>query len=394
MDPLKFIELIERYQAGKASATEKALLESWYHHQGDKGSPIDDNIDYNAVQLRIWDQLAKQPAFKPERKSYPLWQKLGITAAITIIISAAGFFFYNAHYSGKNHSLENTRYANDIAPGKNIATLILANGKTINLSEIKTGLVIGNDNLTYNDGSNVADHHPELTSKSRTKKATILKASTPRGGTYQITLPDGTKVWLNADSKLEFLSSFEHQTQRIVKLNGEAYFEVTKNKNRPFIVESNAQTVKVLGTHFNISAYKGEVTKTTLTEGSIAVTSNPANTKATGEHSNIYHSTVLKPNEQSIITSDNQLTVKKVDVTSAVAWKNGNLVFQDEKIEVVMNILSRWYNIEVEYRGNMPTDRFSGNVSRNKNISQILNALESTKLVHFKIEGRKVIVTQ
>jgi transmembrane sensor len=387
MDQLKFIELIERYEAGKASAAEKALLESWYLHEGDKGNMPDDNMDYSAVQQRIWNQLVEQPAFKSENKTYPLWTKLGIAVAIIIIISAAGLFFYNTRYSGEGRNLGSIRYANDVAPGKNTATITLADGKVITLNDAKTGVVISDDKLAYSDGTEITDH-------VRHDGVQKVTASTPRGGTYQITLPDGTTVWLNADSKLEFLSDFKNQTRRIVKLNGEAYFEVAKNKTKPFLVESNGQIVEVLGTHFNISAYKNEAIKTTLLEGSVAVTSNIPVTKRTGERATVYPGTVLRPNEQSIITTENRLIVKKVDATLAVAWKNGNLVFQNEKIQVIMGILSRWYNIEVEYRGAVPTDEFSGNVSRYKNISQILNALESTQLVHFKIEGRKVIVTK
>jgi ferric-dicitrate binding protein FerR (iron transport regulator) len=193
-------------------------------------------------------------------------------------------------------------------------------------------------------------------------------------------LSDGTAVWLNAASKLTFPVTFKGKERR-VKLSGEAYFEVAHNKNSPFLVETNNQTVKVLGTHFNINAYNDEnYTKTTLIEGSVKVQSA----------TNLKPATLL-PGEQATL-GNNTLVKNTVDTKEVLAWKNKMFRIYDQDLYSIMKQIGRWYNVDVEYRGNLSDLRFGLYISKKRNIEQVLELMEVTKTVKFKIEGRKVIV--
>jgi ferric-dicitrate binding protein FerR (iron transport regulator) len=239
-----------------------------------------------------------------------------------------------------------------------------------------------------------------------------LEVITPKGGTYSIILQDGTKVWLNADSKLEFLSNYRNKLQRIVKLTGEAYFEVAKilsptgrdgrrPERVPFLVESNGQRVEVLGTHFNISAYKGETIKTTLLEGSVRVASlAPLGRGAAGGEGSV----TLRPNQQSTVhlsplgrdgeAREGNITVKQVDATEAITWKNGKFSFEREEMLSIMRKVARWYNVDVVFQEPLQQVKLTGSISRFENVSKLLDMLENTKEVHFKVEGRTVYVTK
>ncbi|MBB5441276.1 ferric-dicitrate binding protein FerR (iron transport regulator) [Pedobacter sp. AK017] len=347
-----------------------------------------------------------------------LWPRIvGIAAAVTAIVF--GVWFFNSGRGVLKQVQDKVAYKNDIAPGKNTATLTLANGKAINLNEAKTGVVVG-EYLRYNDNTvviadpslrsgqvarehllNSTDKRPLPYGRNNGQggndgKTQILTVSTPRGGTYQITLPDGTKVWLNAASSLKFPSTFNGLISREVELSGEAYLEVAKDAKRKFIVASKGQEVEVLGTHFNISAYNDEaVIKTTLLEGSVRVSLSRGkriDTETSSAQAGGFDVT-LRPNQQAVLTANSgPFKVLAIDPTEAIAWKSGDFVFKDEKIESIMRKLARWYNVDVVYQGNLPKSGFIGEISRFKNISAVLTLLEQTKGVHFKIEGRTVTV--
>jgi ferric-dicitrate binding protein FerR (iron transport regulator) len=207
--------------------------------------------------------------------------------------------------------------------------------------------------------------------------------STARGETYRVRLPDSTAVWLNAASSLKFPVSFSGKKTRSVELSGEAYFEVFEDKAHPFVVRTDQQEVRVLGTHFNVSSYPDELyASTTLVEGAVNV-SRPALPDA--------KTILLKPGQRSLLRSGN-LEVSNVDTQEAIAWKNGDFMFKNEHIESIMRKLSRWYDIEVSYEGDMSDLIFIGVVSRSKNISAVLKIMESTGNIHFKIEGRRVTI--
>ncbi|WP_316789963.1 FecR family protein [Pedobacter frigoris] len=301
-------------------------------------------------------------------------------AASLIMILSAGLFFYNNN-SKKPLANHISRISNDIKPGGNKATLILSDGSKIDLNDVNAGGIVANQagirivknkdgQLVYNIVNNAES---DVTGLYNT-------IQTPLGGQYQVNLPDGTSVWLNAASSLRYPVNFGGDERR-VELTGEGYFEVAKNKDKPFRVQTRNQIVEVLGTHFNINSYdEEEYTKTSLLEGSVRV------------QSVINKRTVLLiPGQQSLL-NDYTLNVKEIDVNEVAAWKDGYFVFNNESAEAVMRKIARWYDLEVVYENNISNIDFAGSVARYKNVSEIIKTLELTGLVHFKLEGRKITV--
>jgi hypothetical protein len=265
----------------------------------------------------------------------------------------------------------------DIAPGSNKAILRLADGTEILLDSAHDGTLaqqgvvkiikLNNGQLAYN---------PQ---KGKSEEILYNTITTPKGGQYQLVLADGTKVWLNAASSLRFPAAFAGK-ERIVELNGEGYFEVAKNASMPFHVRVHDMDVQVLGTHFNINAYTDETAmRTTLLEGSVQVSQ--------GEQTQL-----LTPGQQAAASQNGQIQLADgVDVEEVMAWKNGMFQFQGADLETILRQAARWYDIDVEYKQRI-SDRFSGQISKNVNLSQLLKILELTGKVHFEIEGRKIIV--
>jgi ferric-dicitrate binding protein FerR (iron transport regulator) len=368
--------LIKKYQSGLCSPEERAIVENWLTFGEATGLNLsDEELDADLAELR-------QRVIGTDRKTVRLWPRIAVAAVAAIVV---GVYFFNAsRHADTPPRTEFGAGSQDIAPGKNGATITLGNGKVIQLSDAKTGVVVGSD-LKYSDGSSVG-RHPEFISGSRTREATMLTATTAKGQTYQFTLPDGTKVWLNADSKLEFPSNFVNRVARFVKLSGEGYFEVSKDKSHPFIVSAKNQDVTVLGTHFNISAYQDErLTTTTLVEGSVKVSAFDA---VAGRRTEI-----LKPNQQSIQTPGGGMQVRNVDVSEALAWKEGVFIFNSTPLDQIMRQVSRWYNVDVIYTDeSLKTETFKGSVSRYDKVSRILKTLEFTGAVKFKITDNKITV--
>ena len=213
-----------------------------------------------------------------------------------------------------------------------------------------------------------------------TGKLSFNTITTPRGGQYQVVLPDGSMVLLNAGSSLTYPTLFTG-AERKVELTGEAYFEVAHNPAMPFRVCSKGQVVEVLGTHFNINAYDDEPgIKTTLLQGKVKVT-------ATVKKQTL----ILQPGEQAFL-GISAFNEHDVDVDQAVAWKNGLFMFDGDDIQQVMRSISRWYDVDVTYKGAAPADLFSGSVSKFSNVSEVLNTLQATGKVHFSIEGKNINV--
>ncbi len=402
MDKQEFLALIDKYLEGRASIEDEQMLLNYYgsfqhsREWDEKVLGVKEEIE-KRVLGRIQGHVRKTRAKEPVR----LWPRVAAAAAILLVVGAGLFYYISQPVVNRNSEIVNQ---NDVAPGRNTATITLANGKTIQLSDTKTGVIIDATSLKYNDNtqvntsaitgghpdmngrhpdmndrhSDITGRHPELVSGPRT-------VQTPRGGTYQITLPDGTKVWLNAASSLSFPSTFQGLGNRKVELSGEAYFEVAKDKAQPFIVATDKQEVEVLGTHFNINNYAYEQdTKTTLLEGSVRVrpsASNPLQNQ----------SVVLKPGEQSVL-NNSYLKIMPVDVEVATAWKNGKFLFRKEKLESILNRLAYWYNVEIVYEGGKPKTEMSGIIERKRNLSSVLEMIKITVGTKFRIEGRKVYV--
>lgn len=382
MNREELIDLADRILKKEASEADINLYNAWYNSFQESGDlPVANeeekkSILYARVALSMDEEI-------PVRKlntsvgsaGKTLW---AVAAAAVAAIVIGGYFFIAPINSEKSKQQELALIAKSIKPGRNTAKLTLANGQSIDLSEAKTGVVIDVAGLKYNDETTIAS-----TQANDLKKGGLMTIATPRGGTYQVILSDGSKVWLNAASSIRFPASFTGQQHRTVTLVGEAYFEIAKNKNQKFVVNSKNQEVEVLGTHFNINSYfdEGNV-KTTLLEGSVRVSSTRAEVKDVR----------LIPGQQSTVSAASKIDVDEVDVNDVVAWKEGKFVFVHENVLSIMNKIARWYDVEVVYEGDVRSKALGGSVSRFKNVSEVLEMLSATKAVQFRIEGRKVIV--
>ncbi|MNX97010.1 fec operon regulator FecR [compost metagenome] len=257
--------------------------------------------------------------------------------------------------------------------------LILADGSRIDLKDAKSGALANEGNVLIKkskDGQLIYD----LSGTNAAKGSEIAynTIETPRSGTYQVILPDGSSVWLNAASKLKFPTRFTGN-ERKVEIKGEAYFEVAKNPVKPFRVLSDHQVVEVLGTHFNVNNYADEpFVKTTLLEGSIKV-SNKGSSK------------IIKPGEQSIIGSGDKIEVVSVNTEQVVAWKNGLFSFKRADLETVMRQIARWYNVEVAYEGKVPEISFTGKIYRNVNLQEALKSIGYIG-IKYRVEKNKIII--
>ncbi|PTS99428.1 hypothetical protein DBR11_12390 [Pedobacter sp. HMWF019] len=380
MLPEELPELINLYLKGTCTPAQKEQVEKWYEEHQFTDMEFynhDEGLIVDSAQRSLTILKRKILSTQPERaKSIRL---LYIAAAVILLLLSVGLMLY------KNFSTSSGNYyVNDIAPGKNKAVLKLADGSNIILDNAANGNLATRSGIRMTktkDGqlvfsANAASDQNIVPSNGHTNTIT-----TPRGGQYQVELPDGTVVWLNAASSLQFPESFQDGQQRRVTLTGEAYFQVARDTKRPFIVHTDEQDVKVLGTHFNINSYKEEnAVKTTLLEGSVEISFSK-------------HTLILKPGEQAIRRGEN-IQIHAVDTEDAIAWKNGKLKFSNENIHELMHRIARWYDVEVVYEGNMTNKDFSGSVSRYENVSKILDVLESTNTVHFKVEGRRITVMQ
>lgn len=374
MKSKKAKELLDRYSQGKLSLQEQAELESWYNHQAKLNPSLKDHDDF-AAALNELDQAFPfhKTVIKPA-KTYS-WRLIGAAAAVLICMSA-GLYFYSNHQATNGQQ----QFANDIKPGGNKAFLTLADGSKISLTDAINGEVAKQAGISITktkDGQVIYNVVGKEGSKHEANLFNTIE--TPRAGQYQIKLPDGTQVWLNASSSLRYPAVFTGR-ERTVELKGEGYFEVAKDPDRPFKVKSGMQELQVLGTHFNVNAYADEaIIKTTLLEGAVRI--------KVGAEKDI----VLKPGQQSLMSS-NGLKIGTADMEEAIAWKNGYFKFNDEGIEGILKKVSRWYDVDIQYEGKMTDKIFNGKVSRYSKVSEVLHILQLTGAIEFKIEGRRIIV--
>jgi hypothetical protein len=316
-------------------------------------------------------------------KVIPLYKKWlpRVAAAILIFcISIAVFKYVNKGSISSTQIASNSATTNEkrFLPGGNKAVLTLANGKTITLDDAKNGKLTseGNTEIIKLQSGSLAYQK----SNNLGAVAVINTLSTPRGGQYQVELPDGTKVWLNASSSLKYPTFFSGN-ERIVELSGEAYFEVAKNKDMPFKVKANSMEVNVLGTHFNVMAYNDEnIIKTTLLEGSVKVLAS--NT-----------SKLIIPGQQAQLTTSGKLTVSDADVDEAVAWKNGFFQFTSVDIHTVVKQISRWYDVDIDYDKSI-SEHFTGTIARNVEANEVFKMLKSTGTIKVEVKNKQVFITK
>lgn len=313
----------------------------------------------------------------------PIWRRTWVRyAAAIIIVFGIGTYLYTTFT--KPHTAVTTTASNqgivkyDVPPGREGAILTLADGKKIVLDSLGNGIVanqagtqvlLENGNLTYHASS--------------TGAVSFNTMSTPKGRQFLLSLPDGTKVWLNAGSSITYPTAFIGR-ERKVKITGEAYFEVAKNPEQPFKININdTAEIAVLGTHFNVNAYANEGRiRTTLLEGKVRLKARAGSQT----------SLVLSPGQQALLISSQLSVINNPDINQAVAWKEGLFNFDGARLREVMNQLERWYDIDVVYEKNIPTIRFFGKISRKATLSSVLQGLADAQ-VKFRIEGKQLIVT-
>lgn len=343
--------------------------------------------DLEHLWLAIEAETTKKKKYQSKHSA---WWRYAAAALVLFTVSGSYFFFakHNSNRQTITASQKQGQYKNDITPGGNKATLTLADGSVIVLDSAQNGSLAqqGNTKIIKLNAGQLAYNNADANGKIMYNTIT-----TPRGGQYQVMLPDGTKVWMNAESSLYFPTAFTGNERR-VELTGEAYFEVahlslSNGKKMPFIVHVNSPVsatgmdVLVTGTHFDIMAYGNEQNiKTTLLEGSVKILEG--NTTKD-----------LMPGKQAIVSNDN-IKIADANTEQAIAWKDGYFRFKETGIKEIMRQVERWYDVDVAYQTQGELQDYTGVVPRSENVSALLHTLELTGTVHFKIEGRKIIVLQ
>lgn len=379
-----------------------ALLEKFHYNSL---TPEERDILFHSVASGEYEDLLKSDiTFSLEQsKSNSLWTKelenrtlsqiLSVTrtrqapirrltwmvaAAAILVLAAAGYFVFLAPSKPASAPVASVK-RKDIAPGKNGAVLTLADGRQIVLDDAADGklaiqgntqVIKENGQITYNNGQ-----------RGIVAATAFNTLTTPRGRQFEVTLPDGTMVWLNAASSITYPTAFTGAT-REVNISGEAYFEVAKNAEKPFHVKVHGVDVAVLGTHFNINSYENEaVIRTTLLEGSVRISSGS-------------RSSTLKPGQEAAVTrTGDAITVTDdVDTDLATAWKNGFTSFKSADIASIMRQVERWYNVDVKFEGKLPARTFTGDIPRNAPLSELFRIFEASR-IHYHIEDQQLIIT-
>lgn len=395
MNEKEALNLLSKYNSGTATAKEIKLLESWYSAEILKQNLSEAEENFSHLKEEIWAGTLQRAnltaqeepvAEKKTTRSIKRWYQFAAAAAVLLIGVS---YFLNRQSQAQQSFSKTLEIANQITAGKNMATLTLANGHRIILSDGLKGKLAeeaGAIITKTNDGELI------YTIVSKPGKATASSSgyntiSTAAGENYQVILPDGSKIKLNSVSSLKYPVSFAAQADRRVELSGEAYFEVAKDKNHPFKVKTSSQEVEVLGTHFNICSYADHAsTQTTLVEGSVKV--SPLNFADGKERA--AHTILLKPGEQAVQKA-NSITMVPADIEAAIAWKEGWFYFKSTNLYEVLSEAAKWYDLEIIYRGAVPTDRFTGKIPKNASLGKFIRLLQLSD-IKFNIEGRKMII--
>ncbi|WAC10113.1 FecR family protein [Dyadobacter pollutisoli] len=389
-------DLLQKYRDGTLTDQEMAMLESWYLHRAKSAS-----INVDAEQLEkqldtVWESLpVNQEKVLRKRARVISLLKWTAAAASVVIIGTIGLNFLRD--ATTQPPVNNPVLATDAVPGDNRAKLTLANGQSIMLHEADNGKLAqqGQSAVIKTRQGEIVYKFEKQDTNANSSDLAFNTISTPRAGQYHVKLPDGTGVWLNAASSIRFPTVFSAE-ERVVEIMGEAYFEVAKvsknSKRLPFKVKSGTQVIEVLGTRFNVNSYADEgAIKTTLLEGSIKLNAGSGDDKGV----------LLKPGDQArllISSRKNEgqairpFVVNQINTRNVIAWKEGYFRFDNVGLPELMRQLSRWYDVDVVYEGNVKEYEFVGQIERNTNLSKVLRILELGD-VHFRIDNKKIIVT-
>ena len=375
--------LAQKWLDGTIAPEEKKEFTDWYNQNQDTDVFVPESygLDEAEHQARLLANIQSQIETKRDAKVISLFRP-SIAAAVLLLLLGIGAYFLLSQKAATEAKPE-IAVIEDVAPGTDKATLTLGDGSILKLDELADGAVKVDNGFRISKKSGEIIYEKVNSSNGQLTYNTI---KTPRGGQFKVTLPDGSKVWLNSASSLRYPTVFGDE-ERLVSLTGEGYFEVAKMKSAGKKVSfkinvNNKEHVEVLGTHFNIMAYSDEYAiKTTLLEGSVRV-SKPG-TK---------NQSLLKPGQQSVYNASKGFEIRKdIDVEESISWKNGLISFKDADIRTIMRQVERWYDVRVEYQGEVSKRLFTGGISRNSKLSSLLKVLEMNN-IHFKIKGKIITV--
>lgn len=383
-------KLAAKYTQGKATDAEKKQLLDWYYAFDDiditvtvpAGSEEEESITEARMLLRL-QQSVHTHNTSMRRRPMAAWLKYSAAAAFVAGVSLTLIWWNQSKVPATRNISKHTPARPAIVPGGNKAVLTLNDGTAIILDSVVNGAITqqGNTRIIKNTNGQIT-YDASATSDNSTAIG-FNTIATPKGGQYQVILPDGSKVWLNAASSLRFPTAFSGN-RRDVYLTGEAYFEIMPNTRQPFHVAVNNMEVNVLGTRFNVMAYEEEQqSRTTLVQGSI-------NIQSAG---NAAQPTLLTPGQQAKLNAAGKVNVvNNADIDEALAWINGKFYFNDTDLGTLMRQIARWYNIEVIYKGSIPQEKFTGEIPRNSNIDEVFKILKLSN-IHFTSDGNTITIT-
>ncbi|MBE8712473.1 FecR family protein [Sphingobacterium hungaricum] len=359
--------LLKKYANGTCTPEESQLLEIWLTTI----SKEEKKILFDEHRIALWNSI-EQRIVKEDRKIAKIQTlKKWIPAVAALFLISFGILFWRAQ--NQHTSFSAIKQSDEIVPGSNKALLTLSDGRKIELND-NASQVLNDEGIIITKTANGQLKYEIKANKSL--KGGFNTISTPRGGQYEILLPDGSMVSLNALSSLTFPVDINEQKSRSVRLTGEGFFDVAKDKSRPFIVKSDNQEIRVLGTKFNVNSYHSNAIQTTLIEGSVLINNDKK----------------LIPGQQSTV-SGNSIAVKEVDVEDFIDWKNNSFVFRDESLESILERVSRWYDVDILYVNNSAKQvQFNGEISRYANVGEVLSLLEKTSNIKFAIINRIIQV--
>lgn len=373
-------ELIERYISGQLQPGGQVELDTWLNRSESNRKLFDRLTDQQYQRRALAERQAialdaplariKSKIAKRQNHSRQIWiYRVAVAAALLSIASIGAIYLLTRQHTHSDPGMRNEMAAAlKIPPGQPSARLLLSGGRSIalnNRTDTSLGAVqVKNGAVSYN---------------GNTASEEVNTLVTPNGGTYKLVLEDGTKVWLNAASVLKFPTRFSGR-ERSVELNGEGYFEIAPNAQRPFIVISNHTAVHVLGTAFDIQSYRSNVVKTTLVSGKVKVVSQSGNNK------------LVSPGQMAVAMPSG-IDLRAADTEQVIAWKNDRFIHRDASLEEVMEEIARWYNVEVSYEGNYKEQEgITIEISRQVSLGEVLEMLKASGAASFKVDGRKITV--
>jgi transmembrane sensor len=367
-------DLIHRYLKGQASPEEAGALHEWYNSFDDSEVPLplEPGEDRRQLEQRLLNRL--RPVMQPARVRKTQWWRYAAAAALVILVSVSGIIGWQHRYPSPGKKITATHLpAADKAPANQKAMLTLADGSTITLDDAANGALgkQGGARIIKKEKGQLAYQADNAAGEVVYNTLTV-----PRGGQYQLVLPDGTKVWLNSATSLRYPTAFRGAERKVI-LQGQAFFDIATNAAQPFKVQANEMEVVALGTRFDMMAYADEPTiNATLIDGKIKVQDK-----------------ILRPGQQAVLAlSGHQLTVRDADVNKIMAWKNGLFVFNNTDLPTILREMARWYDVEIVYQATPGKELYGGGISRNLNLSAVLDVLEKNGINHFKTEGNKIVV--